>query len=94
MPRLSDDELQTAPQQLPGWAVAQGALEKSFSFYTFGDAIAFVNRVADLAEDMGHYPLLQVAGATVTLRLLTPQEGGVTERDIYLARRINALRGR
>jgi 4a-hydroxytetrahydrobiopterin dehydratase len=94
MPRLSDDELAGAPQQLPGWSVARGALEKSFNFYTFGDAIAFVNRVADLAEDAAHYPEITVAGGTVSLRLFTPEDEGVTERDIYLARRIDALRGR
>ncbi|MDE2449547.1 MAG: 4a-hydroxytetrahydrobiopterin dehydratase [Gammaproteobacteria bacterium] len=93
MPRLSDDELQSVPQQLPGWTVTQGALQKSLSFHTFGDAIAFVNRVADVAEEVGHYPQLLVAVRIVTLRLVTPDEG-VTERDVYLARRINALRGR
>jgi 4a-hydroxytetrahydrobiopterin dehydratase len=94
MPRLTDDELARAPQQLPGWTVAQGGLERPFSFHTFGDAIAFVNRVADVAEDARHYPQIFIVGATVTLRLLTPDEEGVTERDVYLARRINALRGR
>ncbi len=94
MPRLSDDELARAPAQLPGWEVAQGALEKSFPFYTFGDAIAFVNRVANVAEDVGHYPQIFIVAPTVTLRLVTPDEGGVTERDVYLGSRINALHKR
>lgn len=94
MARLTDEELQLAPAQLAGWLVVQGALECRLTFSTFGDAIAFVNRVADVAEDAEHYPQLSVVESTVTLRLLTPWEQGVTERDIYLARRINALLGR
>ena len=94
MPRLTDEELQLAPSQVAGWRVAQGTLECRLTFPTFADAIAFANRVADLAEDLQHYPQLCVVESTVTLRLLTPSEQGVTERDIYLARRINALLGR
>lgn len=94
MPRLTDQELQRAPSQVAGWRAVQGALECQLIFSTFGDAIAFVNRVADAAEDAEHYPQISVVETTVTLRLFTPWEQGVTERDIYLARRINALLGR
>jgi len=94
MPRLTDDELREAARQLRGWAVAGDALEKWFAFSTFLDAIAFVNRIADIAEDAGHYPQIAIGNGAVTLRLQTPPEGGVTERDVYLARRIEALLSR
>jgi 4a-hydroxytetrahydrobiopterin dehydratase len=94
MPRLTEDELQLAPQQLRGWTVTSGALEKQFVFSTFLDAIAFVNRIADLAEDAAHYPSLLVVESRLTVCLTTPEEGGVTERDIHLARRIETLLNR
>jgi 4a-hydroxytetrahydrobiopterin dehydratase len=93
MPRLTDDELEAVPGQIPGWSVAEGALERRLTFAIFGNAVAFINRVADVAEDVGHYPRLALDETGLTLRLVTPGEG-ITERDVYLARRINALLGR
>jgi 4a-hydroxytetrahydrobiopterin dehydratase len=94
MPRLTEDELRDVPRQLRGWAVVADALEKRFRFSTFADAIAFVNRVADVAEDIEHYPQVEIGNGSVVLRLLTPTEGGVTERDVYLAHRIDTRLGR
>ena len=86
MPRLSDDALQAALTTLGGWVVAAGELEKRYSFGTFPDAVAFVTRVAALAEGAGHHPDIDIRYSTVTLRLSTHSEGGITERDVELAR--------
>jgi 4a-hydroxytetrahydrobiopterin dehydratase len=94
MATLTDDELQQALTQLNGWQVEDGMLVKSLRFSTFPDGIAFVNRVADLAEDAGHHPDIDIRYATITLRLSTHDEGGITAKDTALARRINALSGR
>lgn len=94
MARLTDDELGRALPQLRGWNVANEALVRALTFSTFADAMAFANLVADVAEEAAHYPELALAGSTLTLRLRTPEEDGITARDLALARRINALLGR
>jgi len=88
MARLSDAELAASLDTLPGWSVETGQLVKSFTFGTFPEAIAFVNRVAELAEAQGHHPDMLIEYATVTARLSTHSEGGITEKDAGLARGI------
>ena len=91
MPRLSDEAIQAALGTLNGWAVVGGELEKRYSFATFPEGIAFVTRVAALAEEAGHHPDIDIRYTTVTLRLSTHSEGGITERDVELARRADGV---
>jgi 4a-hydroxytetrahydrobiopterin dehydratase len=69
-----------------GWKERDGALEREFAFESFADAIAFVNRVADLAEAKDHHPDIAVSYRRVTLRWTTHSAGRITERDHELAR--------
>ncbi len=94
MPKLSGDALTSALAQLHGWVAQDDAVVKTFRFSTFPDGIAFVNRVADLAEDLGHHPDIDIRYSMVTMHLSTHSEGGVTEKDIALAKRIDALLAR
>ncbi len=91
MTKLSANELEQAMVQLDGWSVEDDTLVKTLRFSTFPDGIAFVNRVADLAEDQGHHPDIDIRYSTVILRLSTHDEGGITGKDTALARRINML---
>ena len=93
MTKLSANELDQAMAQLDGWSVEDDTLVKTLRFSTFPDGIAFVNRVADLAEDEGHHPDIDIRYSTVILRLSTHDEGGITGKDTSLARRINMLSG-
>ena len=68
-----------------GWSEVDGALERELSFASFQDAIAFVNRLADLAERENHHPDIQIRYTRVTLRWWTHTAGGVTDRDRTLA---------
>ena len=68
-----------------GWAEVDGALEREFSFDGFPEAVAFVNRVAELAEAERHHPDIALSYRTVTLRWWTHSAGGVTPRDRELA---------
>jgi 4a-hydroxytetrahydrobiopterin dehydratase len=70
-----------------GWAEVDGALERTFELPTFPEAIAFVNRVAELAEAENHHPDVTISYRKVTLRWTTHSEGGITDRDQDLARR-------
>src|SRR6185437_14836954 len=72
--------------QLPtGWIDSQNALEKTFELPTFQAAIAFVGRVADLAEEANHHPDIAISYRKVTLRWTTHSAGGITDRDYELA---------
>ena len=73
------------------WIDSQDALERTIKFPSFRDAIAFVNRVADLAEEANHHPDIAVSYKTVTLRWSTHSAGGITERDQELAARTDEL---
>jgi 4a-hydroxytetrahydrobiopterin dehydratase len=74
-----------------GWSEVDGALERTFSFTNFREALDFVNRVGELAESENHHPDVQLGYGRVTLRWWTHSAGGVTERDAELAERSAAL---
>jgi 4a-hydroxytetrahydrobiopterin dehydratase len=68
-----------------GWTEVDGALERTFELPSFAEAIAFVNRVAELAETEDHHPDITIAYRRVTLRWWTHTAGGITARDRELA---------
>ena len=71
----------------PGWIDSHGGLERTFELPSFVDSIAFVGRVAELAEEENHHPDITISYRKVTLRWTTHSAGGVTEKDIELAAR-------
>jgi 4a-hydroxytetrahydrobiopterin dehydratase len=77
----------------PGWDVVDGALERTFELPSFPEAIAFVNRVADAAEEANHHPDIAVHYRRVTLRYWTHTENAITDRDVAEAARIGELAG-
>ena len=81
----------THPVIPEGWSEVDGALERVFEFPTFPDAIAFVNRVAELAEAEDHHPDIAVSYRRVTLRWWTHTAEGITDRDRELAAASAAL---
>ena len=76
-----------------GWEERQGALERRFRFRDFAEALAFVNRVAEEAERADHHPDVAIHWNEVTLRWWTHTKGAITERDVRMAERTNALAG-
>jgi 4a-hydroxytetrahydrobiopterin dehydratase len=74
-----------------GWAEHDKALERTFEFATFPDAIAFVGRVAELAEAEDHHPDIAIHYRRVVLRWWTHTAGGVTPKDVAMAERSGAL---
>jgi 4a-hydroxytetrahydrobiopterin dehydratase len=74
------------------WSQRPDALERDFDFDDFKAAITFVNRVADAAEEANHHPDILVHGSNkVRLTLSSQPEGGLTDKDHALARRIDGL---
>jgi len=93
MALLTDAEIDAALAGLAGWERAGDAIRKSFERASFPDAIAFVVRVGFLAEAADHHPDLDVRWRTVHVGLSTHSAGGVTERDVELADRIERAVG-
>ena len=86
---LTDSEVADALASLDGWQHTDGALRRSVTFPSFLDGIEGVRRVADLAERADHHPDIDIRWRTVTLTLVTHSEGGITDKDVALARQIN-----
>jgi 4a-hydroxytetrahydrobiopterin dehydratase len=74
-----------------GWSEVDGALERVFDCGGFPEALAFVNRVGDLAEAENHHPDIAIHYDKVTLRWWTHTAGGITDRDRRLAAKVNEL---
>jgi 4a-hydroxytetrahydrobiopterin dehydratase len=89
--RLSDAEITERLSGLAGWERTGAEIRKVYRFGGgFGEAMAFVNRVAGLAEAINHHPDILVQYDKVTLVLTSHDAGGLTERDFRLARAIDA----
>ncbi|MDE0032016.1 MAG: 4a-hydroxytetrahydrobiopterin dehydratase [Deltaproteobacteria bacterium] len=71
------------------WKFRDNAIRKHYMFPSFRSAIVFVNRVATIADEEGHHPDIQIRYDRVSLHLWSHDAGGVTERDLKLAERID-----
>lgn len=91
MSSLSSAEVASRLSTVPGWEVNSGELVRIYSFKDFRAAMAFVNQVADLAEDAGHHPDIDVRYNKVRLALVTHDAGGITGKDFDLAALANKL---
>jgi len=89
MARLSDAEARARLAHLRGWQIEGDRLRKRYELESFAAAIAFVNRVAGMAEAADHHPDILVEYRNVTLTLTTHDSGGLTVRDFALAQRID-----
>jgi 4a-hydroxytetrahydrobiopterin dehydratase len=75
-----------------GWLEEENAISRNFDFKDFKEALAFVQKVGKLAEKIQHHPDIFLHDYKhVTLRLTTHDTGGVSDKDIDLAREIDAL---
>jgi 4a-hydroxytetrahydrobiopterin dehydratase len=88
---LSGAELEQAVRTLSGWTLEQGELVQQWTFRDFPAAIHFVNQVAPLAEEAGHHPDIDIRYNRVRLALVSHDAGGITERDISMAKRISEI---
>ena len=87
VPPLNTQKTQDLLAQLQsGWTVNdKGHLEKTYTFSNFADALAFVNRVGNVAEIEGHHPDLYLAWGKCKVEIWTHKIQGLTESDFYLA---------
>jgi 4a-hydroxytetrahydrobiopterin dehydratase len=89
--RLEDDEVERVLGALDGWHREGDALVRELTFPSFREAIDFIVRVADLAEEVDHHPELTNVYDRVTVRLSSHDVGAITDRDADLARAIDGV---
>lgn len=89
MALLSDDQIAMALRDLEGWERSGDEIIRTIRFPDFMAGIGFINRVAELAEAADHHPDIDIRYRNVRFALSTHDEGGLTEKDIALASRIN-----
>lgn len=92
VPPMQPDAVRAMLTQLDGWAAENNHhLVRSFPFPNFVTALAFVNRVGELAEQQGHHPDIYLAWGMVRITIWTHKIDGLTESDFILAAKIDKL---
>lgn len=91
--KLTDAQVQEFLKAAPEWKKVGDELVRTYKFKTFPDAIAFVGKVAQVAEANNHHPDIDIRYTSVTLKLTTHDAGGLTFRDPKVARECDALLG-
>lgn len=92
VPALQGEELHALALQVPSWQVVDGHhLLRKFEFADFLQALAFVNRVGEVAEQQGHHPDILLAWGKAEITTYTHKINGLTESDFILAAKIDKL---
>lgn len=92
--RLSDIAIQRELGNLPGWSRRGDVITKTYQFRTFLSGIDFVVAVAKAAEAADHHPDLDIRHTKIIASLSTHSAGGITQKDLDLARQMEGLQGK
>ena len=92
-PPFTDSQAQEYLKQIPGWELTDDAekIKKRFKFKDFAEALAFVNKIGELAESEDHHPDIKFGWGYVKVLLTTHAIKGLSENDFILAAKINKL---
>jgi len=94
VPPLKGAEIEPLRREVPGWeVVSEHHIHKVFKFPDFRQALDFVNRVGEVAEEQGHHPDIVLAWGKVEVTLWTHKIDGLTESDFIMAAKIDQLEG-
>ncbi len=92
VPPLKGEELRKLARQVEGWElVNEHDVKKAFKFPDFRSALAFVNKVGELAEEQSHHPDIYLAWGKVEITIWTHKIDGLTESDFILAAKMDKL---
>ncbi len=89
--KLERQQVAEGLQKLTQWTLQGDQIERLLTFENFVDAMIFVNKVAEIAEEEEHHPDIRIVYNRVTLALTTHDAGGLTQKDFQMARRIDSL---
>ncbi|KKQ09197.1 MAG: hypothetical protein US19_C0016G0020 [Candidatus Daviesbacteria bacterium GW2011_GWB1_36_5] len=87
--KLEQNKVKEYLKAVHEWFLIGDTIVREYKFKDFKEAMSFINRVADLAEEEGHHPDLFVSYNKVKLTLMTHAAGGLTENDFIMAAKIN-----
>ena len=88
---LSEAEIRRRIRSVDGWRLKGRFITKTYEFESFMEGMAFIGKVARVAQEQDHHPDMAVRYTTVTLSIQTHSEGGITARDFRLARAIDLI---
>lgn len=92
VPPMAQDEAQKLMTELgSGWELKEDKIERKFEFKDFKEAMAFVNKVADIAEGEGHHPDIEIKYNKVEIELSTHAIHGLSENDFIVAAKIDKI---
>jgi 4a-hydroxytetrahydrobiopterin dehydratase len=87
----SEQEASRALADLPSWRAERGVIVRTYETEGWGTTLMLVNAIGFIAEAADHHPDLEVSWSKVTIRLSTHSAGGITDKDVALAREIERL---
>lgn len=90
-PKLDEGTTRLLAAEVPGWKVDGQRLSRDFTFPDFVSALAFVNKVGDVAESENHHPDIALTWGKVGVSTWTHSANGLSENDFVLAAKIDAL---
>jgi len=91
IPKLGPDEAELLLKEVPSWHIEDKKLHKLFKFKNFNKAMAFINRMADIAEMEGHHPDFHVHYNRVEVEIWTHAIDGLSENDFILAAKLDQV---
>jgi 4a-hydroxytetrahydrobiopterin dehydratase len=90
-PRLSPEDVTAALNDLPLWSGGTDGIERTIRLPSFRAAVEAIGTIADVAEEMDHHPDIDLRWTKIRVAVVTHSAGGLTELDLALARRVDAL---
>ena len=92
MTALNNQQISANLESVPGWDMVNGLLERTFSFASYADGVAFAVKVAMLSETLDHHPdALEIGWKKVRVAYVTHSAGGITDQDFDAAARVSRL---
>ncbi len=88
---IDKNELEGLLKKLPEWDFENDTIVRIFEFDDFAAGIDFVNGVAEIAEEIGHHPDIDIRWAAITIYLTSHDVGGLTTTDLEMAKKIETL---
>jgi 4a-hydroxytetrahydrobiopterin dehydratase len=90
-PRLSPDDVAAALNELPLWSGGTDGIERTLELPSFRTAVEAISMIADVAEELDHHPDMDLRWTRVRVAVVTHSAGGLTDLDLQLAHRVDAL---
>jgi len=91
MPVLTANQVRLHLKSVPNWSKRARIIQRTFKFDGFLESIAFIDRIARKAQKANHHPDIEIRFNKVTLKLTTRDEGGITLKDVSLARQCDKV---